>query len=72
MKEGENEKRRKELQGTAGDRREMEDERLRLGYERALEEIEDADDENARDNLSDYMDELREESENVGRPSGKE
>ena len=34
--------------------------------------IDDIDDENARDNLSDYMDELKEESKNVGRPSGED
>lgn len=55
----------------AGNNREREDERLRLGYERSLEEIEDADDENARDNLADYWDELKEESQNIGRPSGE-
>lgn len=55
----------------AGDSREREDERLRLGYERSLEKIEDADDENARDNLAGYWDELKEESQNIGRPSGE-
>lgn len=34
-----------------------------------MDEIIDNDDENAKDNLSGYMDELKEESENVGRPS---
>lgn len=38
-------------------------------YNKAMDEIIDNDDENAKDNLSDYMDELKEESENVGRPS---
>ncbi len=38
-------------------------------YNRVMDEIIDNDDENAKDNLSDYMDELKEESENVGRPS---
>lgn len=33
-----------------------------------LGEILENDDEDARDNLADYMDELKEESENVGRP----
>lgn len=32
-------------------------------YEQVLGEIMDNDDENAKDNLSDYMDELKEESE---------
>lgn len=45
-----------------------EDERLREAYEDTLGEILENDDEDARDNLSDYMDELKEESENVGRP----
>lgn len=34
-----------------------------------LGEIIENDEENAKDNLSDYMDELKEESETVGRPS---
>lgn len=38
-------------------------------YNKAMDEIIDNDDENAKDNMSDYMDELKEESENVGRPS---
>lgn len=38
-------------------------------YNKAMDEIIDNDDENAKDNLSDGMDELKEESENVGRPS---
>lgn len=38
-------------------------------YNKVMDEIIDNDDENAKDNLSDYMDELKEESENVGRPS---
>lgn len=38
-------------------------------YNRVMDEIADNDDENAKDNLSDYMDELKEESENIGRPS---
>lgn len=38
-------------------------------YNKTMDEIIDNDDENAKDNLSDYMDELKEESENVGRPS---
>ena len=45
-----------------------EDERLREAYEDTLGEILENDDEDARDNLADYMDELKEESENVGRP----
>lgn len=45
---------------TAGD--------LALAYEKALETILENDDEDAKDNLSDYMDELKEESETVGRP----
>ncbi len=47
------------------------DEKLQAAYEDTLGEILERDDEDARDNLSDYMDELREESENVGRPSGE-
>ena len=38
-------------------------------YNKAMDEILENDDENAKDNLSDYMDELKEESVNVGRPS---
>lgn len=38
-------------------------------YSKVMDEIIDNDDENAKDNLSDYMDELKEESETVGRPS---
>ena len=45
-----------------------EDERLREAYEDTLGEILENDDEDARDNLAEYMDELKEESENVGRP----
>ena len=45
-----------------------EDERLREAYEDTLGEILENDDEDARDNLADYMYELKEESENVGRP----
>lgn len=45
---------------TAGD--------LALAYEKALETILENDDEDAKDSLSDYMDELKEESETVGRP----
>lgn len=37
-------------------------------YNKAMEEIIDNDDENAKDNLSDYMDELKEESESIGEP----
>lgn len=43
-------------------------------YNKAMAEIIDNDDENAKDNLSDYMDELKEESETLGdypRPYGK-
>lgn len=39
------------------------DEELQQAYEEALGNIEENDDENARDNLADYMNELREESE---------
>lgn len=38
-------------------------------YNRAMDEIIENDDENAKDNLADYMDELKEESETVSRPS---
>jgi len=41
------------------------DEELQAAYEEALGNIEENDDENARDNLADYMDELREESETL-------
>lgn len=42
-------------------------------YNRVMDEILENDDENAKDNLSDYMDELKEESEALGdhpRPYG--
>lgn len=35
-------------------------------YNKAMDEIIENDDENAKDNMSDYMDELREESEALG------
>lgn len=35
-------------------------------YNKAMDEILENDDENAKDNLSDYMDELKEESEALG------
>ena len=35
-------------------------------YNKAMDEIIDNDEENAKDNLSDYMDELKEESETLG------
>lgn len=38
-------------------------------YNKAMDEIIDNDDENAKDNLSDYMDELKEESETLSQPS---
>ncbi len=38
-------------------------------YNRAMDEITRNDDENAKDNLADYMDELKEESETISRPS---
>lgn len=47
----------------------VDDEKLQEVYEDALGDILENDDENARDNLADYMDELKEESKNVGRPS---
>lgn len=37
-------------------------------YNKAMDEILENDDENAKDNLSDYMDELKEESETLGDP----
>lgn len=51
------------------EQRAREDERLQNAYENTLDDILENDDEDARDNLADYMDELKEESENVGRPS---
>lgn len=45
---------------------------LEENYKKVVNHIDDIDDENARDNLSDYMDELKEESKNVGRPSGED
>lgn len=45
---------------TAGD--------LALAYEKTLDTILENDDEDAKDSLSDYMDELKEESEIIGRP----
>ena len=52
--------------------REKRDEELEENYKKVVNHIADIDDENARDNLSDYMDELKEESKNVGRPSGED
>jgi len=37
-------------------------------YNRRMDEITGNDDENAKDNLADYMDELKEESEAIGEP----
>lgn len=51
---------------------EKRDEELEENYKKVVNHIDDIDDENARDNLSDYMDELKEESKNVGRPSGED
>lgn len=42
------------------------DEKLREAYINALGEILENDDEDARDNLSDYMDEIKQESEALG------
>ena len=47
----------------------VDDEKLQEEYEEELGDILENDDEDAKDNLADYMDELKEESENVGRPS---
>ena len=52
--------------------REKRDEELEENYKKVVNHIADIDDENARDNLSDYMEELKEESKNVGRPSGED
>ena len=52
--------------------REKRDEELEENYKKVVNHIDDIDDENARDNLSDYMDELKEESKIVGRPSGED
>ena len=52
--------------------REKRDEELEENYKKVVNHTDDIDDENARDNLSDYMDELKEESKNVGRPSGED
>ena len=52
--------------------REKRDEELEENYKKVVNHIDDIDDENARDNLSDYIDELKEESKNVGRPSGED
>lgn len=45
---------------------------LEENYKKVVNHIDDIDDENARDNLSDYMDELKGRVENVGRPSGED
>lgn len=42
------------------------DEKLREAYINALGEILENDDEDARDNLADYMDEIKQESEALG------
>ena len=49
--------------------REKRDEELEENYKKVVNHIDDIDDENARDNLSDYMDELKEDSKTVGRHS---
>ena len=47
-----------------------EDEKLHEAYVNALGEILENDDDDARDNLADYMDELKEESEALVAKSG--
>lgn len=53
----EREKRREEI--------EEKDTELRIQYEKTLDQILNNEDENAKNNMSDYMDELREESESL-------
>lgn len=65
----EKEKKQKGKNGKISPERQREDIRLEEAYEDTLGRIQENEDEDARDNLSDYMDELKEESENVGRPS---
>ncbi len=48
-----------------------EDEKLHEVYVNALGEILENDDDDARDNLADYMDELKEESEALGARPGE-
>lgn len=69
MEKAEKEKKHQETTGKMSPEREREDIRLQEAYEDTLGRIQENEDEDARDNLSDYMDELKEESENVGRPS---
>lgn len=49
-----------------------EDEKLHEAYVNALGEILENDDDDARDNLADYMDELKEESEVLGAKPGED
>ena len=49
-----------------------EDEKLHEAYVNALGEILENDDDDARDNLADYMDELKEESEALGAKPGED